>query len=153
MPITSVTAVLPSSSEVGRSESIENSCPSAPAVRGAEAARSARASRSERPSADAMSRDSTAATSAGRMPPIAKSTVVSQRNSFSDRRLNVIRWRPSAGLRGGGTSTRETRLYLPSTYEPCVSSSRTEPELRVQTPLSANTFDGTSAPFAICSRA
>src|SRR5215204_7359288 len=100
-----------------------------------------------------MSWPRTEATSAGRMLPIAKSTAVSQRNSLFDRRLSVMACRPSAGFLGAGTSMRDTSAYLPSTHAPCVSSNRTSRELRVHTPLSANTFEGTSAPFAICSRA
>ena len=125
--------MLPSLRRVGSSESSEKSWPSAPDVRGAAAARSARASRSVFPSADAMSRARTEATSAGRMLPIAKSTAVSQRNSLSESRLSVMACRPSAGFCGAGTSMRDTSAYFPSTHAPCVSSNRTSPELRVHT--------------------
>ena len=125
--MTRVTAVLPSLRRVGSSESSENSWPSAPDVRGAAAARSARASRSVFPSADAMSRARTEATSAGRMLPIAKSTAVSQRNSLSESRLSVMACRPSAGLAAPGRRCATRARTSRPTDAPCVSSSRTPP--------------------------
>jgi hypothetical protein len=45
------------------------------------------------------------------------------------------------------------RVYRPPANDPCVSSSRTAPELAVHAAESPNTRDGTRAPLAICSLA